>query len=405
MIHVETFRIALASLRAHPLRTFLTLLGVIIGVTTVVTVVSIISGLNGYIEEKVLTLGADAFVVSKFGIITSRQAFLEILKRRDMTREDLTAMERLCGACVYVGADLSANRAVRHEDRRLPDTPVHGSTANINQVQSLDLDAGRFFTDAEVAGSRPVAVIGNDLKAELFEGVDPLGRIIKIDGYPYKVVGVLEKKGSILGQNQDKVAYVPISTWEKNFGSRRSLEIVVKAAGKENVPGAMEQIRQIIRARRHTSYADADPFSFITADALDSIWKGISAGAFALMTFISGISLAVGGIVIMNIMLVSVAERTQEIGVRRAIGARARTIQMQFLMEAVLMAASGGLIGVAIGVGVASLVRAVSPVPVSVRPGIVVTAIVLATLVGVVSGVFPSIKASRLQPTEALRSE
>jgi putative ABC transport system permease protein len=405
VIHFETLRIALSSLRAHPLRTFLTLLGVIIGVTTVVTVVSIISGLNAYIEDKVLTLGADAFVVSKFGIITSRTGFIEALKRRDMSLEDMDALERLCSECVYVGGDIAANKGVRYEDQRLADTSVHGATANINEVQSLEIEEGRFFSDAEVEAARPVAVIGYDVKEELIQGVDPIGRIIKVDGYPYKVVGLLQKKGSILGQNQDKVVYVPLTTWQKNFGAHRSVEVVVKARGKERLEAAQEQVRLILRARRHTLYGDPDPFGFVTSSALDQIWKGITAGAFALMTFISAISLVVGGIVIMNIMLVSVAERTQEIGVRRAMGARRRTIQIQFLMEAVLMAAGGGAIGVAAGAGVAQLVERLSPLPVAVRPSLVVASILLATLVGVVSGVFPSIKAARLQPVDALRSE
>jgi putative ABC transport system permease protein len=405
MIHLETLRVALASLRAHPLRTFLTLLGVIIGVTTVVTVVSIISGLNGYIEDKVLTLGADAFVVSKFGIITSREGFLEALKRRDMTLDDMDALRKLCAECVYVGGDMASNKPVAWEGRRLPDVAVHGATANITEVQSLELEGGRFFTEAEVEHSRPVIVVGSDVRDELFPGLDPLGRVVKVGGCPYKVVGLLEKKGTLLGQNQDKVAYVPLTTWRKNFGARRSVEVVVKAAGTERLEAAQEQVRAILRARRHTPYGDPDPFGFVTADALSAIWQGISAGAFALMTFISAISLVVGGIVIMNIMLVSVAERTQEIGVRRALGARRRTIQVQFLMEATLMAAAGGTIGVLLGSGVASLVRALSLVPVAVRPSLVAAALALATAVGVVSGVFPSMKASRLQPTEALRAE
>ncbi|MBI3449014.1 MAG: ABC transporter permease [Acidobacteria bacterium] len=405
MIHYETLMVALRSLRAHPLRTALTLLGVIIGVTTVVTVVSIISGMNAYIKEKVLTLGADSFVVSKFGIITGRDAFIEALKRKDMSLDDMDAIQKLCTECVYVGGDLTANKGVHAEDLRLPDTAIHGSTANINEVQTLDLEAGRFFTDIEVEHSRPVAVVGHDIKDELFPDVDPVGRTVKVDGYPYKIIGLLEKKGSVLGQNQDKVVYVPLTTWQNNFGAHRSVEIVVKARSKERTEAAQEQVRLIMRTRRHTAYGEPDPFGFVTADALDQLWKGISAGAFALMTFISGISLAVGGIVIMNIMLVSVAERTQEIGVRRALGAKRSTIQIQFLMEAVLMASAGGVIGVAVGALVARAVEALSPMPVSIPPALVVASIALATLVGIVSGVFPSMKAARLQPTEALRSE
>lgn len=405
MIPLETFWMALSSLRAHPLRTLLTLLGVIIGVATVVTVVSIISGLNGYIEDKVLTLGADAFVVSKFGLITSRNEFREALKRRDMTSGDMEEIRRLCDECVLVAAEVTASRALRTADRRLADTPVHGATTGVEEAQNLEVADGRFFTEAEVAGSRPVAVIGHDVKSELFGELAAIGRMVKVDGYPYRVIGVLEKKGSLLGQNQDKVAYVPLTTWEKNFGARRSLEILVKARGQGRLDAAQEQVRQILRARRHTPYADPDPFSFVTAGALQAIWRGISAGAFALMTVISLISLVVGGIVIMNIMLVSVAERTQEIGIRRALGARRSAIQLQFLLESILLAAMGGCIGVAIGWGIASLVQAFSPVPVAVRPAIVAASLAVATSVGVASGLFPSIRASRLQPTDALRSE
>ena len=405
MIPAETYRVAFSSLRAHPLRTFLTLLGVIIGVTTVVTVVSIISGLNAYIEERVLTLGADAFVVSRFGIITSRQQLLEAFKRRDITLEDMEAVRRLCSECVLVGADVTSNGAVRYEDRRLSDTPVHGASANVIEVQGLELEDGRFYSDAEVESARPLVVVGSDVRTELFGGLAAIGRVIKIEGVPHKIVGVLSKRGSVLGQNQDKVAYVPLTAWQKTFGSRRSLELVVKAGGKERLEAAQEQVRQILRSRRHVAYADPDPFAFVTASALDSIWRGISAGAFALMTCISAISLVVGGIVIMNIMLVSVAERTQEIGVRRAVGARRSAIQMQFLTEAILLSTAGGLIGVLIGTAVAGLVEAFSPVPVAVRPSVVLASIGLATLVGVASGLFPSIQASRLQPTDALRSE
>jgi len=405
MIHIETLRVALASLRAHLLRTFLTLLGVIIGVTTVVTVVSIISGLNAYIEERVFTLGADSFVLTKFGIITNRDELMDALRRRDLTLEDLEAVERLCRGCVFIGADIAANRGVSYEGERLSDVPVHGSTANITEVQNLELDGGRFFNEAEEHHSRPVAVIGSDVRDALFPGIDPVGRAVKIDGFPYKVVGLLRKQGTVLGQNLDKTAYIPLPTYQKSFGARRSVNIVIKASGPGTLGPAQEEVRAIMRARRNTPYDAADPFGFVTADALNQLWQQISGGAFALMAFISGISLIVGGIVIMNIMLVSVAERTQEIGVRRALGARRGTIRIQFMMEATLMAAAGGAIGVALGAGVAALVERFSPVPVAIRPQLIFQALLLATLVGVASGLFPSMKAARLQPTEALRSE
>src|SRR5262245_28133526 len=225
MIPLEIFRMSLGSLRGHPLRTFLTLLGVIIGVTTVVTVVSIISGLNAYIEDKVLTLGADAFVVDRFGIITSRQQLWEAFKRRDITYDDVRILARHCTECVLVGADVASPHAVTYLAGRLADTPVHGSTANANEAQNLEVEDGRFFTEAEVDSARPVAVIGWDVRAELFGNLAATGRVLKVGGRPFKVIGVLEKKGSILGQNQDKVVYLPLTSWQKVFGARRSLNV------------------------------------------------------------------------------------------------------------------------------------------------------------------------------------
>ncbi len=405
MIFYETFRVALRSLRSHPLRTFLTLLGVIIGVMTVVTVVSIIGGLNAYIKNKVLTLGVDVFIASKMGIITGRDQLLTALKRKDITLEELEMVEARCASCLLVGGSVTSRKAVKHEDRRLPDVTITGGTANLQELNSLDLEMGRYLSDAEVGHSSPVAVIGADVREELFPGLDPIGRMIKIEEVPYKVVGLLVKKGTIFGETQDKIVHIPLPAYIKSFGSRRSIDIYVKAGSEARLSKAQDDVRAILRGLRDTAYHDPDPFDFVTAEALQSLWTSISVGAFSLMIFISGISLVVGGIVIMNIMLVSVAERTHEIGVRMALGARRRTIRTQFLLEAAMMALAGGAVGVAIGSGIGAAIELFTPLPVQVTLPIVAGSLGIATVVGVVSGVVPSVKASRLSPVEALRQE
>jgi len=405
VIVFETFWVALRSLRAHPLRTFLTLLGVIIGVMTVVTVVSIISGLNLYVKEKVLTLGADVFIVTKMGIITSREQFLEAVKRKNMTLDELNLIVSRCTSCAMVGGSVGSRKPVKRDEKRLADVNIQGGTANMLELNALDIEMGRYLSDAEVSHSRPVAVIGADVRDELFPGLDPIGRMVKIDDVPFKVIGLLVKKGSVLGETQDKVVHVPLSTFTKYFGTRRSVDVFVKVNDERALIATQDEVRAIMRGIRKTTYKDDDPFSMVTADALQTLWASISVTAFSLMILISGISLVVGGIVIMNIMLVSVAERTHEIGVRMALGARRGTIRLQFLLEAAMMALAGGAIGAGVGSGIGGVIGAVSPLPVHVTPQVVTGALTIATLVGIVSGVVPSVKASRLSPVEALRQE
>ncbi len=405
MIAYETFLVALRSLRSHPLRTFLTLLGVIIGVMTVVTVVSLIGGLNAYVKDTVLTLGGDVFVVSKMGLVLSRDEFLDSLKRKDVTLEEFETVKGRCRRCLDVGGNVTATKAVRHESKRLNDVTINGATANMAALGALDVELGRYITDSEVALSRRVAVIGADVREELFAEVDPIGRSIRIDQVPYKVVGLLVKEGSVFGQTQDKEVHVPITAFIENFGTRRSVDIYVKAGTEEAMTETQDEVRAIMRGLRRTPYHDDDPFSLVTSGALQGLWASISVGAFSLMVVISTISLVVGGIVIMNIMLVSVAERTHEIGVRMAHGARRRTIMLQFILEAALMAAAGGAVGAFVGALVGAAIEWLTPIPVLVDAPVIALALGLATVVGIVSGVGPSIKASRLSPVECLRQE
>jgi putative ABC transport system permease protein len=406
MLNGELLRVAWRAINAHKLRSFLTLLGVIIGVMTVVAVVSVIQGLNNYVATKLFSLSPDVYTIERFGIITSREEFLDALKRKRIQKSDFEAFERLSRSAVMVGARSGTTRPVRSGSKRLSDVQIAGVTANVAELSNLDVDLGRFFTESENERRAFVAVIGTEVRDELFPRLDPVGRTISIDGVPFRVIGLLVKQGSAFGQSQDNIVYVPREALAKAWGTRRGLSIYVKArGGVEGIPASMDEARTIFRALRKTGPSAPDPVSFVTAEAIQVVWRSISAGAFALLAFISSISLVVGAIVIANIMLVSVVERTKEIGIRLAIGATKRDIRRQFLLEATLLALGGGAVGVLLGWVISSLINAYTPLPTLVTPFLVTTGLLLATLTGLLAGVFPAVKASRLPPIEALRYE
>lgn len=403
---METLRTALTALRTHKLRSFLTLLGVIIGVTTVIAVISVIAGLNRYIAEKVFQLNPDVFIVTQFGIITSREQFLAAVRRKDLEMADVRAIEQGCESCGNLGVSVQDRMQVKHGRHRLLGVSTYGSTANMGQINNLDIEAGRFFTTAEESHAATVAVIGSEVREEFYGKLDPIGRQIFVAGRPLRIIGLLVKQGTVLGQSQDSQLYMPLSTFRKNFGGRRSLNIFIRPRG--GIPAlarCQDEVRVILRSRRHTAFGADDPFGIVSAEALQTLWKGISAGAFALMTFISGISLVVGGIVITNIMLVSVVERTREIGIRRAIGARQRDIKRQFLTEAILLSFFGGVAGVLLGIGISQGITLLFPLPTLVTPGLIAAGLGMAVLTGAAAGFFPALRAAKLPPVEALRYE
>jgi putative ABC transport system permease protein len=392
----ELVRTALASLRAHKLRSFLTLLGIIIGVTTVVGVASVISGLNRYVQDKVIRLAPDVYVITKFGIIRSREEFLDALKRPDFTPRDVLRLQATLTRAEALAADVTGRSPVKHRDKRLADTPVHGCTANYAELLGKDIELGGWFAEADDRASRAVAVIGWDVKDELFPRQDPVGRDFTIDGVPFRIVGVVAQQGNVLGQTEDNHVYVPMSTYRKTWGTRNSIDMLIKARG--GVPG-------VLRALRHTSFRAPDPFGLVTAETLQELWRQISAAAFILTFLIASVSLGVGGIVIMNIMLVGVVERTREIGVRLALGARKRDIRRQFLLEAAILSCVGGLLGVALGAVVPFVVRQQFHFPAQLTVAIAAMGLSLATVVGLVAGYWPARNASNLPVVDALRDE
>lgn len=399
---------ALRALRAHKLRSFLTLLGVIIGVTTIVGVVGVITGLDTYVKEKVIRLAPDVYIIDRFGIIQSQKEFIQALKRPLLTWRDF---ERVASATLPHVSQVSTrafkNMRVDAGSRHLKNATVIGSTSNFAGLFKLDFDEGRYFTENEDAMAANVAAVGVDVRDELFPGQDPIGRTILIRGLPFRIIGLFTKQGRTMGFSRDSIVCVPMQVYRKNFMSDKdSLNIQVQArGGVEGLEASVDEVRAYMRALRHTGYHDTDPFGILTQDSLQQLWKQISQAAFVLMILVSSVSLGVGGIVIMNIMLVSVVERTTEIGIRMAIGARKRDIRRQFLLEAALLSLCGGLAGIAIGALAIWAVRTAAGFPAQMTPGIVATGILSSTLVGLAAGFLPARRASNLPVIDALRAE
>ena len=400
----ELFRVSASALTRHKLRAFLTLLGVIIGVATVVGVVSVISGLNSYVKEKIIGLNPDIVIFTKYGIITSREEWLLARKRRDLTLTDMEVVRRECRLCESIGAQGERRRPVKYGDHKLPEAEIQGHTPNMGEAMNFDVASGRYFTEAEYNQSAPVAVIGWDVQDELFPNIDPIGRVMKIDGFPVKVIGTLAKQGSVMGQSRDTVVYIPLTLFHKRVAPTEDISIFLKPrGGVEGLTASTDEVRTILRSLRKTGFDSDDPFGLVTAELLQTLWRSISAGMFLLMILISGISLVVGAIVIANIMFVSVVERTKEIGVRRALGARKKDIRRQFLLEAALLSSVGGVIGVILGSLIALAVKQVFPA--QVRLSFIFLGVSVATVTGLLAGWIPSNQASKLPPVEALRYE
>ena len=320
MNYFEAVTIALQSLRANRLRSLLTLLGIVIGVMTVIAVVSIISGLNDYVAGKIFNLGPDVVTISRMSpVISSFDDWIENQKRKNLYLDDMQAVQAACNDCKAVGASVSQRGRVKF-GRDYLDSQVQGYTADVAVILGTELSGGRLMTAYDVEHARNVCVIGSDIAETLFPYVDPIGKSLVIDDRTFEVIGIGTKQGSVLGQSRDNWALIPLTMHQKMYGARRSVTIYAKALDEKHLDAAESEIRLMLRGRRHLSYNTKDDFSLNTNDNFLQIWANISRAFFAVTIGIASISLVVGGIVVMNIMLVSVTERTREIGIRKATG-------------------------------------------------------------------------------------
>lgn len=403
----ESSKIALSALRSHKLRSFLTLLGVIIGVMTVITVVSIIEGLDAYVKNQVLQFGSDTFSVQKFpNLVTSFEQFLEYNKRRDLTIDDMKAIEERCQSCKAVAAVQSKNGTVKMGLQSIEDVEIRGVTVNAPFMgQIMELSEGRHFTDFDIDHAAHRVIIGADVAEKLLAGRDPVGLELKVNEVPFEIIGVAKKTGSFFGQSLDNFVRIPMTMYERIFGARNSVFIQIQARSDADIPRAMDEVRLIMRSRQHTPYDKEDGFSMETAASFIDLWENFSRGIFIVTIAISSIALVVGGVVIMNIMLVSVRERTREIGIRKAIGARRRDILVQFMIEAITLSGVGGLLGTLLGLSIAFIISQFSPLPASIQWWSILMGIGLASSVGLFFGIYPASRAAKLDPIVALRFE
>jgi len=403
----ESFGMAMGSLWSNKMRTFLTLLGIIIGVLTIITVVSVIQGLNNYVYTKMSFYGANDFSVSKFSMIgMSLKDFKEQLKRKDITLDLMYLLREKCTTCELIGASAGTRRTAKYGSEEIKNVEVRGVTYVDHLIGSvIELESGRHIQKEDEDRSRDVCVIGADIAEKLFPYLDPLGRRVKVGSAHYLIVGVGKKKGKILGFSQDNYVRIPITTFDKVYGSRRSYEINIHTAGQAEMAAAQEEVRTILRSARKLTFNKPDDFAFRTSDTFIQFYKTATSGIYFAMIGIASIALLVGGIVVMNIMLVSVTERTKEIGVRMAIGARRKDILYQFLIESSTISGVGGLIGIILGFILAKVVTAATSMPSRVEPMSVLIALAMSTSLGLFFGIYPANKAAKLDPVEALRSE
>ena len=404
---------AFTQLRANKFRAFFTLLGIMVSVAFLVAVIAIINGMNVYVSEQVAgsLIGKDVFQVRRgpisLGLIDD-EALRKIQKRPRITLTDAAVLEQELpeAAAISLQSGWPTPLAdVEWRNRTVGSATVFGVTADFQRVQDYRFESGNPLTDLDVRERRRVVVIGNDIAKNLFDGVDPIGQEIRLKGQLFSVVGVVAPKGRVLGQSFDGFILMPISAFESLYGRRLTTTISVKMADPAALPAAMGKAQEAMRLAHRLRPGEADDFSIETADALVDFWKKLTKTLFSIIPAVVAIGIVVGGVVIMNIMLMSVTERTREIGIRMAVGASRGDIRKQFLAESVAVSALGGVLGLALGALLAWLVSALSPLPARVTPWSITVALSLGAGVGVLFGVYPAARAARLDPIDALRSE
>lgn len=406
----ESLRLAFGTFRVHKLRSFLTILGVMIGVFTIIAVVSVITGLNNSIARDIEAMGSNTLYVSKYkpGIVMGNRPASE-RNRKGITFEDAQAIAEACPAIVAVSPQNYYRRPggniIKYKDRDVSRPAFFGTMPDYEVVNNAVVERGRFINESDVKFRTMVTVIGSDVAKELFPSEDPINKVIQINDRKFTVIGVLEEKETIAGGGENRFALIPYGTFKKIHPEEKELWLALKAVSPELLPVAIDQVTELMRRRRGLSYDQPNDFAVFTQENLLEIWDQITSAVWFVMIIISSIGLLVGGVGVMNIMLVSVTERTKEIGIRKAIGARRRNILWQFLIEAMALSGFGGILGIILGLGVGQLIGAVTPLPADISVFWIILAFCFSVGVALVFGIYPAARASRLDPIECLRYE
>jgi putative ABC transport system permease protein len=403
----ESAFIALSAIWAAKLRSFMTVLGNIVAVTSIIAVVSLIQGLNASVKKAILNqAGADSFNIQQFPITRSDEEFDKVRGNPRITLLDARAIRRYADNVSAVMVDSSAQGRVTYRDKSIDQTRIQGVTGEYVNFSSFDAERGRLMSPIEVDTARPLAVIGWQTADRLFgENIDPIDKVIQVEGLHFRVVGVSAKRGALLGQTQDEFVVVPLGQFQTMFGSRRQLSLTVKPRDLSLIRETMDDATVALRIARHLRPRQADNFGLFTADTILDLYNSATRGIFAVLVGVVGLSLVVGGVVIMNIMLMVVTERTREIGLRKALGARRSDIMSQMLTESIVLSMFGGVVGTIFGGAIALTISSFTPIPASLEIWSIALGIGITALVGLFFGLYPAMQAARLDPIEALRRE